>query len=74
MQFVVGPNSTIKVSQTNDTLTISEWNRKGNLIREIKAHRSLSRILQNEQNNQWLRNVRFAEPMDLKNHPVIKYW
>jgi hypothetical protein len=74
MQLIVGRNCTLQVSQTNDTITVSECDGNGNIINKVKAYRSLSRIQQNEHCNQLLQDVRFAEPMDLKNHPVIKHF
>lgn len=70
-EISIKPNSTLWLSQTANILTISLFSKTGEKIKEVKAFKSPLRIERNGSSNELLRNIKFAEPIDLKNHPVI---
>lgn len=72
-QVDVTPNSELQLRQLKNELTISLLNKKGDVIKEIKALRSPLRIKENGPSERLLKGVMFAKPIDLKNHPVIKH-
>ncbi|UNK19140.1 hypothetical protein MNQ98_03625 [Paenibacillus sp. N3/727] len=69
MEVISG--SELIITQADRTLTVTLCDGQNNTIKEIEASWSQARADQRERNHEILKDVSFAEPMDLKNHPVV---
>ena len=72
VQIDVEPNSELTVCQTEDSLTVTLRDATHNVVKETQVSKSASRAKQDERNNELLQDVKFATPLGLENHPVIK--
>ncbi|OKS89214.1 amylo-alpha-1,6-glucosidase [Mucilaginibacter polytrichastri] len=71
-QVNVDANSSLQLRVVNNELAISLYSKSGKLIRKVSATLSQARIEQNNLSNKYLRDLQFAKPIGLENHPVIK--
>ncbi|OPA73324.1 hypothetical protein BVG16_29415 [Paenibacillus selenitireducens] len=72
VQMDIEPNMELVVKHAGSTLTVTLRDEQGHVIQEIAAAPSASRVEQEERNDQILKDVEFAKPISLENHPVIK--
>ncbi|SMF90926.1 glycogen debranching enzyme, putative [Paenibacillus uliginis N3/975] len=71
VEMEVIPGSELVITQTDRTLKVTLRDGQNNTIKEIDASWSQARADQQERNHEILKDVSFAEPLDLKNHPVV---
>jgi glycogen debranching enzyme len=67
----IKPGFTVEITESGESLTISLHDRD-KLIREIKPKRSMERIKAKTLSDEIFRGIKFAEPLDLKSHPVMR--
>lgn len=68
----VEPHSELIITQTDSILKISLLNQNGTVIKGFNAARSEARASQAEQTDKLLHDVKFAVPLGLEHHPVVK--
>lgn len=69
-RFNIRPRCTLEVKQTTESLTLI-LRERGNIIKTVTPKKSEHQIKQKEGYDQVLRGVKFAEPLELKSHPVM---
>lgn len=68
----VKPNMELVVRQDDHTLAVTLYDENRQMLKEILSGLSESRVMHNKRNNELLKDVEFAKPLSLDNHPCIK--
>ncbi|MNV26333.1 hypothetical protein D3C71_1174520 [compost metagenome] len=68
----VKPNMELVVRQNDHTLAVTLYDENRQMLKEIQSELSESRVMHNKRNNELLKDVEFAKPLSLDNHPCIK--
>lgn len=68
----VKPNMELVVTQDDHTLAVTLYDENRQMLKEIQSGLSESRVMHNKRNNELLKDVEFAKPLSLDNHPCIK--
>ncbi len=67
----IRPHYTLEIKESAESLTITLRDRN-KVLKVVKPERSPSRIKEKTLSDEILRGVKFAQPMPLANHPVMK--
>ncbi len=67
----VEPTSTLTIKETDDHLTVILTDKNDNIIDRVEVNPSVDRIKQKKQCDELFKDVTFAEPIALVNHPVV---
>lgn len=72
LEIEVRPDSELRITQADGTLTVTLLDHDHDIIQAMEASVSPARAEERARQHRILKDVRFAEPMDIQNHPVMK--